>query len=118
MWALVNDNQARKWFLNDKTSAGNWVSVRFLADYMTYVPAVQPEAFETCPILLTQPAEDRWTPLRLSELFLKRVAKVPVKTVMLEKAGHYPLEQPGIDQLHAAIASFVREDVLGGGGGK
>lgn len=47
-----------------------------------------------------------------SELFLKRITKVPVKTVMLEKAGHYPLEQPGIDQLHAAIAAFIKDTVL------
>lgn len=32
---------------------------------------------------------------------------------MLENAGHYPLEQPGIDQLHAAITSFVAEIVAG-----
>lgn len=28
---------------------------------------------------------------------------------MLENAGHYPLEQPGIDQLHAAMAAFAKE---------
>lgn len=28
--------------------------------------------------------------------------------MLLENAGHYPLEQPGIDQLHAAMAGFVR----------
>jgi alpha-beta hydrolase superfamily lysophospholipase len=65
MSALVNDKKALKSFLSDRSSAGNWVAIRFLADYMTYAPAVEPEAFDTCPILLTQPAEDRWTPLRL-----------------------------------------------------
>ncbi len=30
---------------------------------------------------------------------------------MLENAGHYPLEQPGIDQLHTAMADFVGEIV-------
>jgi hypothetical protein len=37
------------------------------------------------------------------------VQKVGVKKVMLESAGHYPLEQPGIDQLHKAMAEFAAE---------
>ena len=61
------------------------------------------------PSLPTRPPS--FPPLS-SELFLKRITKVPVKTVMLEGAGHYPLEQPGIDQLHAAIAAFVKDTVL------
>ncbi|TFJ88443.1 hypothetical protein NSK_000017 [Nannochloropsis salina CCMP1776] len=113
MRALVNDQKALRAFITDRSSAGNWVSMRFLADYMTYAPAKEPEDFETCPILLTQPEEDRWTPLRLSEIFLDRIRKVPVKRVTLEKAGHYPLEQPGIDQLHKAIAEFVENTVIG-----
>jgi len=48
-----------------------------------------------------------------SEIFLDRIRKVPVKRVTLEKAGHYPLEQPGIDQLHKAIAEFVENTVIG-----
>lgn len=52
-------------FLSDGSSAGNWVPARFLATYMTHAPAIEPEAFTACPILLTQPAQDRWTPLAL-----------------------------------------------------
>jgi pimeloyl-ACP methyl ester carboxylesterase len=106
MHTLVNDPDALKACLADRTSAGNWVTIRFLASYMSYVPAVEPEDFAVCPILLTQPAQDRWTPLHLSELFLGRVRKVPMRTVMLENAGHYPIEQPGLDQMVAAIAGF------------
>jgi len=106
MHALVNDPAALKACLADRTSAGNWVTIRFLASYMSYVPAVEPENFEVCPILLTQPAQDRWTPLHLSELFLGRVGKVPVRTVMLENAGHYPIEQAGLDRMVTAIADF------------
>lgn len=106
MHTLVNDRAALKACLADQTSAGNWVTIRFLASYMGYTPAVEPEDFEVCPILLTQPAQDRWTPLHLSELFLGHVRRVPVRTVMLENAGHYPIEQPGLDQMVAAIADF------------
>jgi pimeloyl-ACP methyl ester carboxylesterase len=107
MSALANNLEAMKVLLTDRTSAANWVSVRFLASYGSYSPAVEPENFDACPILLTQPAEDRWSPLHLSELVLPRITKVPVQTVMLENAGHYPLEEPGLQQMQNAIADFV-----------
>jgi hypothetical protein len=44
----------------------------------------------------------------LAELFLKRVKKVDVKIMMLKNAGHYPLEQPGLKQMHDAMISFLR----------
>lgn len=109
MNALVNDPDALKVWLSDKRSAGNAMTMGFLSSYLAYRPTVEPESFDVCPILLTQPAEDRWTPLHLSEPFLKRVRKVSVKTVMLEGAGHYPLEQPGLSQMVDAIDAFYHD---------
>jgi len=106
MHALVNNKAALKVWLSDKRSAGNAMTLAFLSSYLKYVPVTPPEFFDVCPILLTQPAEDRWTGLHLSELFLRRIRKVPVKTVMLQGAGHYPLEQPGIRQMVDAIDAF------------
>jgi alpha-beta hydrolase superfamily lysophospholipase len=106
MHALVNNKAALKVWLSDKRSAGNAMTLAFLSSYLKYVPVTPPESFDVCPILLTQPAEDRWTGLHLSELFLRRVRKVPVKTVMLQGAGHYPLEQPGLRQMVDAIDAF------------
>lgn len=108
MRALVNDEAALKAFYADETSAGSWVSLAFLASYSGYVPALEPEEFDVCPILLTQPAQDRWTPLHLSTLFLDRINKVPVNKVRLDNAGHYPIEQPGLQQMHDAVAQFAR----------
>jgi alpha-beta hydrolase superfamily lysophospholipase len=108
MWALANDPAAMKIFMADNTSAGAWTSMKFLSSFMNYKPAIPPEEFTVCPVLLTQPAVDYWTPLRLAEPFLKRVKKVDVKIVMLENAGHYPLEQPGLQQMHDVIISFVQ----------
>lgn len=85
------------------------MTVAFLDSYMSYRPAVEPDAFDVCPILLTQPAADRWTPLHLSELFVARIRRVPVRVVMLENAGHYPLEQPGLSQRVDAIDTFYRD---------
>lgn len=107
MHTLVNDRAALKACMHDRTSAGNWASMRFLSSYLSYRPAIAPESFDICPVLLTQPAEDKWTPLHLSELFLRRITKVPVTIKMLDKAGHYPIEEPGLGQLTKAIIDFV-----------
>lgn len=107
MRALVNDPAAKRACYADRTSAGNLVSLAFLDSYLNYRPAVAPEDFDTCPVLLTQPAADRWTPLELSTPFLDRITRVPVETVMLENAGHYPLEQPGLDTMVETIAAFA-----------
>ncbi|MGW4380378.1 alpha/beta hydrolase [Kitasatospora sp. NPDC004531] len=110
MSALANDPEAMKVLMKDPTSAANWVSVRFLDSYATYTPVVEPPEFDACPVLLTQPAEDRWTPHHLSVPVLSRITKVPVDTVMLEGAGHYPLEDPGLRQMEDAIAAFVSKN--------
>ena len=108
MSALVNNPDALRVFLNDSSSAGSWVSVRFLNSYMNFKPALEPAEFDICPVLLTQPAEDHWTPLRLSQPFMSEIKKVPVKTVLLDNAGHYPLEDPGLQQMADAIIDFLR----------
>lgn len=118
MSALVNDPAALKVWLSDRTSAGNAMTMAFLSSYMTYRPAVEPEDFAVCPVLLTQPAADRWTPLHLSEPFLQRIRKEPVKIVMLDNAGHYPLEQPGLSQMVNAIDAFYREVTASADGGR
>lgn len=107
MHTLVNDKAALKVCMKDRTSAGKWVTLKFLSSYLGYKPVVEPEAFNICPILLTQPAEDSWTPLHLSKIFLKRIKRVPVKVVLLENAGHYPIEQPGLSQMREAIEDFI-----------
>lgn len=73
MYALVNDPHALAGCLGDKTSAGNWVTLAFLNSYLSFAPAVEPEDFDVCPTLLTQPTRDRWTGLGLSEPFLARM---------------------------------------------
>ena len=105
----MNDEAALRAFYADSTSAGAWVSLAFLASYSGYAPAIEPEDFDVCPILLTQPAQDRWTPLHLSNLFLDRIRKVQVRKTMLDNAGHYPIEQPGLRQMHDAVVQFARD---------
>lgn len=107
MWALCNDPAALKDFFLDTTSAGNSVPLKFLSSYANFVPDIEPEDFEVCPILLTQPELDRWTPLRYSELTLDKIHKVNVTKKTLEGAGHYPVEEVGLGQLNEYVRDFV-----------
>lgn len=107
MRALVNDRAAKRAWYRDRTSAGNAVSIAFLDSWLSYRPAVAPEDFTVGPVLLTQPADDRWTPLHLSEPFLARITRVPVTRVMLPNGGHYPLEKQALDPMVETISAFV-----------
>lgn len=109
MSALCNDERVMKVFNRDKTSAANKASMKFINSYSNYKPAMEPENFDVCPILLTQPDKDRWTPLHLSTPFLNRIKKADVKIVKLENGGHYPVEQPALDQMHDAILEFINK---------
>ena len=112
MYTIVNNDEALPLFLKDKTSSGNWMSLRFLAGYMDYTPKTEPQDFTQCPVLLTQPAQDRWTPISLSRPFLDKLTHVDVAIIMLENAGHYPLEMPGLKQLEDGVATFIETIVL------
>lgn len=107
MRALVNDKAALRTCLKDKTSAGNSATIAFLDSYLNYQPAVEPEAFDVCPILLTQPAADRWTPRHLSDLFLDRIARVPVTVIDLPNGSHYPIEESALRRMVGAVADFA-----------
>lgn len=109
MSTLVNNPEALKVCMLDPTSAARWNSARFLGTHASYKPAMEPENFDVCPLLLTQPAEDFWTPRWVSEVFFARIKKVQVKIVELENAGHYPLEDPGLQQMADAIIEFLNE---------
>ena len=109
MSTLCNNQEVMKIFYRDKTSAANSASMRFIDSYGNYQPAMEPEEFNVCPILLTQPEKDRWTPLHLSTPFLDRMKKVEVKVVNLENGGHFPVEQPALDQMLVAIVEFINK---------
>src|SRR4051812_296462 len=45
-----------------------------------------------CPVLLVHPAADRWTDVSISLPFFEGL-RVPKRLVMLENAGHFPVEE-------------------------
>ena len=111
MDALVNDEAALNAMLRDETSAGNKVNMKFLVDYASYVPDIEPEDFDICPILLTQPEKDRWTPEFLSDIVLNKIKKVPVRKEILRNGSHYPIEKEALEDLHKYILEFINENL-------
>lgn len=104
---LCNNEKALQIFLDDNASAGAKVQMQFLYEYMHYHPPIPVTEFDKCPILLTQPDQDRWTPLPLTELSMKGI-KAPFTIRLLENGGHYPMEQTALIQLIQYADEFIR----------
>tara|TARA_R110002050_G_C8931043_1_gene511992 strand:+ start:520 stop:1569 length:1050 start_codon:yes stop_codon:yes gene_type:complete len=97
MKAIVNDKEVLKLLLNDEKSSGTKVPLRFLTSLIKAKPAIEPEDFQI-PVLLVHPGEDLWTPTWTSEVFFNQLSGEK-ELKILENAGHFPIEQPGISQL-------------------
>ena len=111
MTALVNDPKCLDIMMNDVTSAGNSATLAFLYSYMTYQPDMEPEQFDVCPVLLTQPEKDRWTPQFLSDPFLDAIKKVTVKKTILKNGSHYPIEAEALADLHRECLEFINNEL-------
>jgi len=107
MDCLVNNDKALEIFLKDDASAGAKVQLQFLSEYMTYKLPIPVEEYDKCPILLTQPELDRWTPLELSEISMKGI-KAPYTVKILEGGGHYPMEEKALKQLTEYADDFIK----------
>jgi alpha-beta hydrolase superfamily lysophospholipase len=108
MTALTNNTEAQELLITDKLSAGASIPIAFLGSAFSYTPNIEPEEFLNCPVLLTQPGDDRWTPLYASSDFFERLA-CPKEIVMLQDAGHYPMEATGLGQMRDAIVRFCEK---------
>lgn len=107
MNTLVNDTAALKIFLKDKSSAGASVQLQFLYEYMSYPLPIPVTEFDKCPIILTQPEKDRWTPIHLTELSMKGI-KAPFTVKVLKNGGHYPIEEIALQQLVNYANEFIK----------
>jgi alpha-beta hydrolase superfamily lysophospholipase len=110
MRTIVNDKELMKILMKDKVGSGSSVSLYFLVSMINSIPLIEPEDFSVCPVLLTHPEDDRWTPVDLSKLFFDKI-KVPKRLKMLENAGHFPIELPGLKQLEIELLSFIENGI-------
>ena len=89
----------------DPRGGGARTPIGLLTSFVNYRHA-SPEAFAAPPVLLAHPAADDWTPPELSLRFLDRI-EAPTTVVMLDKCGHYPIEEPGLTQLAETLYGLV-----------
>lgn len=80
----------------DPRGGGARVPLGLLTSFMTY-RHVPPERMTT-PVTLTHPAKDAWTPVKVSMRWLSRIA-APAELIMLRECGHFPIEDPGLEDL-------------------
>ncbi len=91
----------------DPLGGGNRLPLGLLASLFDTAPALEPEQFQRCPVLMLHPACDDWTPVAISDRSFQRLA-APGQRVLLEACGHFPIEHPGLDQLRDALLPFVQ----------
>jgi alpha-beta hydrolase superfamily lysophospholipase len=90
----------------DPLGGGGLVSLRWVRTFLSHVPRVEPEAFEACPVLMVHPGADEWTPLGVSRPFYDRL-RADKELVVLEGAGHFPIEATAVDALERAVTTFL-----------
>lgn len=106
MKLITNNFDLTKLIMNDPRAAGTKIPLRFLRTFLNVKPIIEPEYFDACPILLIHPEVDPMTPFNLSESFYKRL-NCKKRCVILEGAGHFPVEQPGVEQMKTAVLNFL-----------
>jgi alpha-beta hydrolase superfamily lysophospholipase len=104
MRAIANRPELTDLVLRDPHGGGNHMPLGFLRSFLASAPAVEPEDATGPPLILAHPAEDRWTPIEVSMRFFNRLA-TPKQLVLLDGAGHYPVELPGARTLTDLIAA-------------
>lgn len=92
----------------DPLSGHTWMPARFLRTMLLSVPALEPEEFDACPVVLAHPADDRWTPPATSLLFFDRLDQARTEPVLLGGCGHLPVERPGVDQLRDVLTTTLQ----------
>ncbi len=108
MNGLVNNKNVLKVLLKDKHGPGSNVDINFLLSMMNYNPEVEPENFNDIPVLMVHPGKDLWTPVKVSDLFFNKIASEK-KRVILDNAGHFPIEEPGLTQMESSIKAFIKQ---------
>ncbi len=108
MKLITNNLELTNLIIKDPLAARTKITLRLLRSFLNMKPMVEPEDFNFCPILLVHPELDPMTPFNLSESFYKRI-KCMKRYVILEGAGHFPIEQPGLEQMKTAVISFINE---------
>lgn len=104
---ITNNAEMTDLIIKDVHAAGTKVPIRLLRTFLNMKPVLKPEEFDVCPMLLVHPELDPMTPFRLSQRFFDKL-NVRKKCVILKGAGHFPIELQGLEQMKAAVLSFLK----------
>lgn len=104
---ITNNAELTRLIMKDPLAAGTAIPLRLLRTFLNMKPAIKPEDFEGCPVLLVHPQLDPMTPYRFSKPFYDNL-KSRKEYVSLEGAGHFPIEQRGLEQMIVAVLAFLR----------
>ncbi|MFF5217694.1 alpha/beta fold hydrolase [Micromonospora sp. NPDC000442] len=109
-WAVTLDAMSRDPNLSrlcatDPRGGGTKVPLGWMSSFLQHVPPA-PETFTGTAVTLVHPELDTWTPPELSLRFLERIA-APTRSVLLTNCGHFPIEQPGVNQLEETLLDAI-----------
>lgn len=113
---ITGDPRLARLLSRDPAAGGAAMPLGWFRTLLGSAPAVDPEDFDRCPVVLAHPAADRWTPVEASLRFLHRVPARHRRVVLLERAGHLPVERPGVDQLAAVVVEQLDHAARSGPG--
>lgn len=106
---MGRDPQLGRLCASDRRGGAATVPLGFMASYLRHQ---HPAAFNVpVPVTLVHPERDDWTPMSLSTRTLN---KLPGATtaVTLDNCGHFPMEEPGIEQLIEVLQQLTAEAAL------
>lgn len=101
------DDQIVKLLENDPHIGRVRIPSKFFRTLAALQPPTSAEHPHQCPLLLAHPGADLWTPTELSMGFYERITHADKEMVILDNAGHFPLEEPGLAQLMEAVLAFL-----------
>lgn len=99
MAGIANNPAVTRSIVRDRRAGGTWMPGRWVRTYMNAEPTMDPAEFRVCPVTMAHPAEDRWTTPDLSVPFLESLTEVKTRYELLQRSGHFPLEEPGRSRL-------------------
>ncbi len=108
MHAISNDPELVRLVVKDPCGGRTNLPLSLLQSSMNTEPAIAPEEFERCPVLLVHPGVDHMTDIEFSRRFFERLSTPAKELVVLEGSGHWPIEEPGATQMTDAVRDFVQ----------
>jgi alpha-beta hydrolase superfamily lysophospholipase len=106
MRGIANHPDVSQLLSTDPVAGGIRAPLSFMHSLLAITPAIEPEQFDVCPVLLAHPGADRWTQPDSSLPFFNRI-KGPKRYLELDNCGHFPIEEPGVTQLEQAMTDFL-----------